>query len=135
MGDSTPPTALTTIRLHLRKPDEGEAAEERPSQQETPIATATTTTEGEKRRNEQEARGKEEREREDLAERYTATGKHSQHVVQYTQIDIVEEDGSQQPTQLVEKRHRGGMRKESRRGKKKAKEEKKWTECWKKKDK
>ena len=101
VGDSTPPKALTTIRLHLRKPEEGEEAEEGPGQREPPIATATATAEGEKRRTEQEARGKEEREKEDLAERYTAMGKHTQHAVQYTQIDIAEEDESQQPTQLV----------------------------------
>ena len=66
-----------------------------------PNTSPLTAAEGEKRRNEQEARGKEERAREDLAHRYTAMGKHSQHAVQHTQIDIAEEEESQQPAQLV----------------------------------
>ena len=46
VGESIPPKALTTLRLELRKPEEGDEAG----------APATAMTEGEKKRNEQEAR-------------------------------------------------------------------------------
>ena len=114
-----PPHTLQELAIHIATVHSLVGDSTPPSQQESPIATAATAAEGEKRRNEQDARGKEEREREDLAERYTATGKHSQHAVQYTQIDIAEEDESQQPTQLVGE----ATQRRSEEGKQKGKEE------------
>ena len=97
VGDNTPPPALTTIRLHLRKPDGGEAVEEMPGQQEI----TTITAEGEKRKNEQERRGKEDREGEDLNKRHTEKGKQNKDAAQHTQLNRTEEEESKQSTQLV----------------------------------
>ena len=101
LGDNSPPTSLTTIRLHLRRPNEEEEDRDGSSRQRAPAATAAATTEGDKRRNEQEARGKEERAKENLAHRYETMGKRGQQAVQFTQIDIAGEEESKQPTQLV----------------------------------
>ena len=102
VGENSPPTALTNIRLHLRRPNEEEEEDrEGPSRQRATATAAATTMEGDKKRNEQEERGKEERAKENLTPRYETMGKHGQRAVQSTQIDIVEEEDSQQPTQLV----------------------------------